>query len=387
MGTTLELRNCHVINPFEEIQSGDIFIENGKIFDVRSTDNRTSSMSGNIIDAGGKLAAPGFIDVHIQGAGGCDVLDGSTGGLKTISKICARFGVTGFLATTVFKRDKNNEHLRIVAENTGKDLGGAEILGSHIEGPFIAPAKKGMIRSDSLSEPSNSVLEEIYAITEGSLRMMTIAPELKGCLTIIEKLCEKNIVASFGHSVATYEQTVQGIEAGLTHATHLFNTMNPIHQRDPGPLPAIFETEKVTVQVIFDGVHIHPSILRLTNRIVGPGRIVLITDGMQAMGLPDGFYEYDGRRYESRGGVTLYMDGTLIGTALGMSSLFERFLSFTGGSICEAARCASFNPARVLGVEKTKGSIERGKDADIVILNKDFSVWKTIKGGKTVYET
>jgi N-acetylglucosamine-6-phosphate deacetylase len=382
----LEFRNCHVVTPFEEMEAGDILIADGKIFDVRPTCSHASQSGLTIVDAGGRIAAPGFIDVHIQGAGGYDVLEGSAKGLEVISRTCARFGVTGFLATTVFKRNKKNDHLRIATENTGEDLGGAELLGSHIEGPFIAPVKKGMIHSDSLSEPSSGVLDEIYDITGGTLRMMTIAPELQGCLDIIGKLCEKNIIASFGHSAATYEQTVQGIEAGLTHVTHLFNAMNPIHHRDPGPLPAIFETDKVSAQVIFDGVHIHPGILRLANRIVGPERIILITDGMQAMGFPDGFYEYDGKKYESQGGVAQYLDGTLIGTTLGMSSLLERYLRFTGGSLCEAARCASLNPAKVLGVEKTRGSIEKGKDADIVILNPDFSVWKTIKGGKIVYE-
>ncbi|UCB45578.1 MAG: N-acetylglucosamine-6-phosphate deacetylase [Spirochaetota bacterium] len=385
MEKKLELHNCHIITPFEEMESGNITIANGKIIDIRSAENKRSSDGRNIIDADGRITAPGFIDVHIQGAGGYDVLDGTVEGLETISKTCASFGVTSFLATTVFKKGQKNQHLKVAADTTGRVLGGAGLIGIHIEGPFIAEDKKGMIRQDSLSEPDESVLEEIYEITEGCLRMMTIAPEMKGCLNIIEKLCENNIVASFGHSLANYEQTVQGIDAGLTHVTHLFNAMKPIHQRDPGPLPAIFENKKISAQVIFDGVHIHPSVLRLTKSVIGSERIVLITDGMQAMGLPEGFYEYDNERYESRDGVAHYMDGTLIGTTLGMNSLFERFVSITASLLSEASRCSSLNPAMTLGIENSKGSIEKGKDADIVILNHDYTVWKTIKGGEIVY--
>jgi N-acetylglucosamine-6-phosphate deacetylase len=386
MGNMLELQNCHIITPFEEMETGDIIIKNDKIFDIRSADNKKPSTGKDIIDAGGRIAAPGFIDVHIQGAGGYDVLDASLEGLEAISKTCASFGVTSFLATTVFKRGQKNEHLKVAADTIEGDLGGAGLLGIHIEGPFIAPEKKGMIRPDSLSGPDRNLLKEIFEVTGGGLRMMTIAPELCGCLSIIEELCENSIVASFGHSMANYEQTMKGIDAGITHVTHLFNAMKPIHQRDPGPLPVIFEKKKVSAQVICDGVHIHPSILRLTNNVIGPERIVLITDGMQGMGLPDGYYEYNGERYESRRGEARYLDGTLIGTTLGMNNLLERFVTITESSLCNASRCTSWNSAVTLGVDKTKGSIEPGKDADIVILNSDYSVWKTIKGGEIVYE-
>jgi len=386
MENILELHNCHIVTPFKEIESGDIIIADGKIIEIKSADIRKASKSNRTIDVNGRITGPGFIDVHIQGAGGFDVLDTTSVGLETISKTCLRFGVTGFVATTVFKKDQKNEHLSIAAENTGNDFGGAELLGIHIEGPFISPERRGMIQSDSISKPDKRILKEIYAITGKSLRIVTIAPEIEGCLKIIESICEQNTVASFGHSLASYEQTLNGIKAGISHVTHLLNAMNSIHHREPGPLPAIVENESVTAQVIFDGVHIHPAVLRLTCKLLGPERIVLITDGMQAMGLPEGFYEYDGVEYESRDGTARYQDGTLIGTTLGMCSILERFIKFSGSSLCEAFRCASLNPAKVLGIENRKGSIEKGKDGDLVILDHDFSVWKTIKGGKIVYE-
>lgn len=384
MKEKLLITNCDIITPFEEIINGEVLIQEDRILEIVPSGSFSEHQA--VIDAGGRILAPGFIDLHIQGAGGYDVLDGEVLGLNTISKTCIRFGVTGFLATSVFRGDNSNQHLKVASECTGKNLEGADLFGIHLEGPFIAPEKRGMIRSDCISEPSERVLEGILNLTEGSLCLMTIAPELSGSLGIIRKLREKNIVTSFGHSLATYKQTVRGIEAGISHVTHLFNAMQPIHHRDPGPLPAIFENDKVTTQVIFDGVHIHPSLLRFTQKVLGDKRIVLITDGMQAMGLADGYYEYNGLKYESKNGTARYMNETLIGTSLGMNKLVERFVTFTGSSLLKAVRCASFNPASVLRIENRKGSIEKGKDADIVIMNRDLSVWKTIKGGKVVYE-
>ncbi len=215
--------------------------------------------------------------------------------------------------------------------------------------------------------------------------MRTNAPELKNSPEIIPKLTGRGIIASFGHSQADYEQTVKGIEAGISHVTHLFNAMPPILHRDPGPMPAIFKNDRITVQVIFDRVHIHPSVLRFTAGILKSERLVLITDGMKAMALPDGSYEYNGLRYESRDGTVRYMDGTLIGTSLGMSRLVEHYTSIMGGSLLAGVRAASYNPACVLGIENRTGSIQKGKNADMVILNKDFSVWKTMKRGKFIY--
>jgi N-acetylglucosamine-6-phosphate deacetylase len=215
--------------------------------------------------------------------------------------------------------------------------------------------------------------------------MMTIAPELAGGLEIIRRLVDSNIVASFAHSGADYQQTVAGIAAGISHVTHLFNAMSTFHHRAPGPLVAIFENENVTAQLIADGVHIHPSVLKLAFEILGPERIVLITDGMQAMGLPDGKYIYNGVEYESKEGAARYKDGTLIGTALGLSELVKRFISFTGCGLDVAVKMVADNPAKLLGLADRKGTIVVGKDADLVLLNDDLSVHATIVGGKIVF--
>ncbi|MGB2808403.1 MAG: N-acetylglucosamine-6-phosphate deacetylase [Sedimentisphaerales bacterium] len=382
MGQRFLVTNCRLYDAENDKERVSILVEDGVIAEIGDVN---AGAGCDVLDAEGRIAAPGFIDVHIQGAGGADILDGEREALEAISKTCVQFGTTSFLATTVYNANGDNEHLALAAECAGGDLGGANLVGIHLEGPFIAVNKRGMIQPDCICEPSMEILNKILDITGGKLAMMTIAPELEGGLEIIRRLVGSNIVASFAHSGADYQQTVAGITAGISHATHLFNAMSGIHHRSPGPLAAIFENENVTAQLIADGVHIHPSVLKLAFEILGPERIVLITDGMQAMGLPDGKYIYNGVEYESKDGAARYKDGTLIGTALGLSELVKRFISFTCCGLDVAVKTVTENPAKVLGLADRKGSIAVGKDADLVLLNDDLSVRATIVGGKIVF--
>ncbi len=272
----------------------------------------------SLVDAEGRTVVPGFIDVHVQGAGGADVLDGTAEALATISRACCRFGVCGFLATTVYRPGGDNSHLAGVRRAMNMDLGGARLLGAHLEGPFISRAKRGMILPECICDPSPLVMDDIERLSGDSLRMMTIAPELTGSLEIIRRLADSGVIASFGHSSASYEQALKGIEAGITHVTHLFNAMPSLHHRSPGPLLAIFKADGPTVQIIPDGVHLHHRVIKFAYELLGADRCVTITDGLQAMGLPEGRYVYNGIEYESKGGSARYHDGTLIGTTLGM---------------------------------------------------------------------
>jgi N-acetylglucosamine-6-phosphate deacetylase len=242
-----------------------------------------------------------------------------------------------------------------------------------------------MIQEDCLAPVDGASLERIRDLAEDHLRMMTIAPELPGALQLIAGLQSEGVVCSFGHSQADYQQTLAGIEAGIGHATHLFNAMLPMHHREPGPIPALLESVGVSVQIIADGVHIHPVVLRLVLQRLAENRLVLITDGMQAMGLPDGRYLYNGLDYESKNGTARYLDGTLIGTSLGMSELVARCILHSHCSLEQAIRGASYNPACVLGLQDRKGSIEEGKDADLVVLNPDLSVSLTLRSGHCIY--
>jgi len=384
MSHKLLITNCRLFDAPKDEQATSILIENGVITKIDQIEPGTAC--DDTLDAQGRIIAPGFIDIHIQGAGGADILDATPEALEAISRTCARFGVTGFLATTVFKPNQDNRHLALAAEYVGRDLGGANLLGIHLEGPFISPEKKGMIRPDCLCPPSSQVLNEIQSITDGHLSMMAIAPELPKSRQIIRSLVDSDIIASFGHSNATYEQTLEGFDAGISHVTHLFNAMVSIHHRAPGPLVAIFQTEHITAQVITDGVHIHPAVLNFTYEKLGPERTFPITDGMQAIGLGDGMFTYNGIEYESKAGAARYKDGTLIGTALGLSQILERFISFTDCPLDTAIRMVSQNPAGLLGLENKKGSIAVGKDADLILLDDNLSVHTTIVAGKIVFQ-
>jgi len=384
MSQKLLITNCRLFNAPDDKQTTSILIEEGTITQIGQIDS--SAAPDDTLDAQGRIIAPGFIDIHIQGAGGADILDATPEALKAISETCARFGTTSFLATTVFKPNQKNQHITVAAEYVGRDLGGANLLGIHLEGPFISPQKKGMILPECINPPSLQLLDEIRDITNGHLKIMTIAPELPDSLRIIQRLINSNIIASFGHSSATYEQTLAGFNAGISHVTHLFNAMPSFHHRSPGPLIAIFETKHVTTQIITDGVHIHPAVLRFAFGTLGPDRIIPITDGMQALGLADGKYLYNGVEYESKEGTARYKDGTLIGTALGLSQLLQKLINFTDCPLEVAIKTVTENPAGLLGLEEKKGTIAQGKDADLVLLDHDRLVYTTIVAGKIVFQ-
>jgi N-acetylglucosamine-6-phosphate deacetylase len=228
MSQRLLITNCRLFDVPDDADTTSILIENCTITQIGQINPPEGC---NTLDAQGQIAAPGFIDVHIQGAGGADILDATPDALKAISETCARFGVTGFLATTVFKPEQKNQHLTVSADHVDRDLGGANLLGIHLEGPFISMQKKGMIQPDCICPPSMKVLDEILDITNGQLKMMTIAPELPECTQIIKRLIDSSVIASFGHSSATFEQAIDGFNSGISHVTHLFNAMPSLHHR------------------------------------------------------------------------------------------------------------------------------------------------------------
>ncbi len=384
MNRNLLISNVKLYHDLDAPQLCQILVQDGLI---AALDRTIAVTEPSIlqIDVGGRIMIPGLIDVHLQGAGGADILDGSRPALQKISQTLARLGTTGFLATTVVHGDKPNHHLALAAENCELDLGGARILGIHLEGPFINAIKRGGISPANIYPASVAALNEIFQITQSHLQMMTIAPELPGNLELIGKLMDRGVIAAFGHSNATYAEARRGFAAGMNHVTHIFNAMPGLNHREPGPLLAIFETDAVSAQVIGDGVHLHPGIANLLFRLLGPERIIGITDAIQALGLPDGRYFYNEREYESRHGAARYLDGTLIGTALSTLQIALRLQTFTGCSLKTAIDTVSLNPARLLGIEARKGTIAVGKDADLVVLDHDFSVWMTIIDGRIIY--
>ncbi len=382
MNNTLLIKNCRLYNSPSGAKPVDILIEGKTIRSIIPGDDHSDIKH---IDAGGRIAAPGFIDVHIQGAGGADILDGTEEALQTISQTLAKTGTTGFLGTTVVKPDEGNVHLKSGRNFVGHGLKGAIMHGFHIEGPFINVKKKGGLSEKCIYDSSPEKLDEILEVTGNTLKMMTIAPELPGNLNIIKSLVNYDVIASFAHSDATYEETILGFEAGINHVTHLFNAMPPLHHRNPGPLTAIFEHKEITAQIISDGHHIHPRIINFTYRIMGGDRCICITDGMHGIGLPEGRYIYNGKEYESKNGAARYLDGTLIGSTMSLGDIAVKFMEFTGCSFETAINTVTGVPAKLLGIDSRKGSLEPGKDADIVLVDPDYSVWSTFVEGTQVY--
>ena len=361
-----------------------ILIANGKI--DRIAPSTESIEAQHTFDAHGNLVVPGFIDVHIQGAGGADILDATPEAIATVARTSARFGVTGFLATTVFRPGGDNRHLSVAADLTG--------AGSWRSTPARhAPRGSVYLAQEESGDPARlhrtplaRTLDEIQSLVKGTLRMMTIAPELPDGLPLIRNLVSAGCVAAIAHSNATYDETIRGFEAGISHVTHLFNAMPSLHHRDPGPLLAIFNNPAITVQIIADGVHLHPAIVSFVCRTVGVDRCVLITDGIQALGLPDGAYTYNGMEYAVRGGVARCHDGTLIGTAVGLSELVKRFIHFTGCSLLDAIRTVTEVPAKTLALFPRKGTVRQGCDADLTIIDDAVDIHATIVGGQVVFE-
>lgn len=379
MTNSLLIKNARLYHKTN--QTSDILIENKKISRIGRFSINQSNIA--VIDVEERIAAPGLIDIHIQGAGGWDILDGTEEAVTTISKTLAKIGTTSYLGTTVVNPDKNNHHLKFARQFVNKYSDGATLLGFHLEGPFINPEKKGALNPKGIYSSSPEALSEIYKITADSLKIMTIAPEMPGNLEIIRQLKSKGTIPAFAHSNADYEEMINGIEAGINHVTHIFNAMPSLHHRNAGALNAIFENDEITAQIISDGYHLHPSTVKMIYKLLGPRRCICITDGVQGIGLPEGKYVYNGREYVSKNGVARYTDGTLIGSTMSLLEIVFKFKEFTGCSLEDAINSSSKNPADLLGLNK--GEIKKDRDADIIILNNDNSLFTSIVMGKIVY--
>jgi N-acetylglucosamine-6-phosphate deacetylase len=331
---------------------------------------------------------PGFIDLHVHGARGHDVMDGTASALATISTTLPAEGTTAFLATTMTAEPAAIEKTLVTVRDfmqTQSKPQGAEILGVHLEGPFIAAAKMGAQPGDKIIAPDVALMRNWQALSGNTIKLVTLAPEMPDSHALIHYLRQQNIIASIGHTNATYVETVSAINAGCTHATHLFNAMRGIHQREPGAVTALLLATNVMVELILDGVHLHPAIVQLVLQTKGLDNIVLVTDAMRAKCLADGCYELGGQEVAVSKGEARLADGTLAGSVLTMSSALQNMLAFTGCNLADALRMVAENPAKVLGLFERKGSIAVGKDADIAVLDEDLNVVLTVCGGEVVY--
>lgn len=341
-----------------------------------------------VIDGENGLAIPGFIDIHIHGANGADVMDKDPEAIEKISSALPAEGTTSFLATTMTQSatDIAEAVKRIKNYFQVQNSGGAELLGIHLEGPFIHPNKAGAQPSEFIDRPDIERLKRLFANDLDCLKIITMAPELDRDFSIISYLNKQGIIVSAGHTTADHEEMSDAVGNGVTHLTHICNAMDGIHHRQMGPVGTAILDKRLFVEVIADGVHISNEMLRILYECVGPERIMLITDAMRAKGLADGSYSLGGQDVTVSDGRATLEDGTLAGSVLKFNDALKIFQKATGASIFELISMSSSTAAKRLGVWDRKGSIERGKDADIVILNDTFDVKMTFCKGKLVYE-
>ncbi len=371
-------------------------LSKGKIQGIESYGGKSgmnSKVEASTLDASRFAIAPGFIDLHIQGCGGADFLDATPEAVRTIAKGAARGGCTSLLATTTISKEDGDlrKFRQLIAsvkqycEGAGE---GARIVGVHLEGPYLNEAKRGGFGPEYIRAPDLDEFRAILEIAEGLLRLITIAPELEGAEAIIQEAVKRGINVSLGHSMATFDVARRAFSLGATQLTHGFNAMEPLHHREPGLIGAALLEDDVFIQVIPDGIHLHPAVLRLLMRLKGSKRLVLISDATAPCGLPEG------TKIKGVGGEIMLIDGairledgTLAGSALMLNRSAKKMMQFTEIDELQAVEMASQTPATAIGIDKHTGSIEEGKVADVVVLDDDFNVKYTLCEGRIVYQS
>lgn len=328
---------------------------------------------------------PGMIDMHIHGSSNADVMDASSEALQTICASLAKLGTTAFLATTMSEPTDHIEKALANVANFPNDQG-AEIVGIHLEGPFIAPSHKGAQDGHHLLLPDIKLFNRWQVIANNKIKLVTIAPELENAFPLIRHLHDHQVIISVGHSNASFEQTNQAIEMGCSHATHLFNAMGKLHHRTPGTAAALLLHDKVMAEVVADFNHLHPAFLELTYRIKGREKCLLITDATRAQCMPDGEYTLGGQPVFVKNNRVELADGTIAGSILTQAQAIINMQSVLNCDVMDLVYMTSVNPAKALKIYDRKGSIAAGKDADLVVLDEQFNVVMSICRGEIVYE-
>lgn len=387
--TSILLKGIQIYADVHWIKNGYIKIKDQKIVELGPIENLTFEEGMEILDIPSSYkAVPGFIDVHIHGANGADTMDATQEALDTMALALPGEGTTSFLATTMTQEEKRIEEALL---NAGRYIkkdqspGKAEILGIHLEGPFVNEKKAGAQPIQHIVNPNLKLFKKWEDIASQSIKLVTVAPELPDGLELVRYLNTKGIIASIGHSDATYEDVIQAIDAGANHITHLFNQMRGLHHREPGVVGAAFLREELKAELIVDGVHVHPEMVKLAYKQKGKKGIILITDAMRAKCLKNGHYDLGGQDVIVKDGRATLSDGTLAGSILKLGQGVKNIVAFTGCKLEEAVEMAAVNPAKQLKIFDRKGSISKGKDADIVILDENMDVYLTICRGRIAY--
>jgi N-acetylglucosamine-6-phosphate deacetylase len=377
------LRGTRLVDATLDQATGDITVEGAYI----ETIGQPAEEPGRLLDASGTIVVPGFIDVHTHGGGGFELHTLDEREIRSYARWVVSTGVTSFLAAVVGTPGALPLEQLSAVERAVEDGGmGAEVLGIHLEGPYISVKRRGAHPLAWLRQPDPAETEQLLQQARGHLRLITIAPELPGAHAMIRRMVEAGVTVSIGHTDATYEQAEEGIALGATHATHCFNAMRPLLHREPGPLAAIAKAPQVQGELIADGVHVHPEVMRLLVSMLGPQRTVVVTDALAAAGLETGStFQFAGQTAQVICGAAHLENGTLTGSVLTMHQALCNMLSMTHVSLSEAVGMLTLNPARSASVAGRKGRLQPGYDADLLILDTSLKLQATICQGRLAY--
>jgi N-acetylglucosamine-6-phosphate deacetylase len=377
MPTTL-IHVGRALTPTTEIADAAILLREGLIEAIGPRAGVSLPSGGVEIRATDKTAVPGFIDIHIHGAGGHDVMEATDTALHAVTRKVAPFGTASLLATTVTASLEDTCRAaegiaRFLTQQHASMDSGAEVLGIHFEGPFISSVRRGVHPAEWIQSPSTDLLERFLQAAAGNARLLTIAPEVPGAVPCMEAALKAGLVVSLGHTDANYEQTRFAIARGARSATHVYNAMRPFTHRDPGVIGAVLTSAEINAELIADGVHVEEGAIKLLLQAKGAERIILVSDGLSATGMPDGKYVLGGFEITVTNGICRNAAGVLAGSTLTLDRALRNVVSF-GVPLGNAVRMLTLNPASLLGIEFKKGSLRVGADADVLLLDEKLRV-------------
>ena len=376
-----------LLTPTDNIDQPLMLVEQGRVLELSPRSSREIPPGVSLYDFGDDTIIPGYIDLHIHGSAGFDVMDDDPRALPAIEHLLARHGVTSYFPTTVTASldvtlraiERLANAIEISDQGLGPSAGRAVPIGIHLEGPFISRARCGVHPPEHLLVPTLQVFEQFWQAARGRIRMMTIAPELEGAPELIAEAAQSGVCVSLGHSDADFAATERGVEAGARHATHTFNAMRPLDHRSPGILGSVLTDPRISADIIADGIHLDPAIVKLFAKAKGLEQTVLISDAISATGMPNGIYRLGSFEVEVRDGRCT-VNGKLAGSALTLDRAVRNLAQFAEWTLPHAIAAASRNPARAARI-KNKGVLAIGATADFIVLNGEGKVLRTFIGG------
>ena len=382
--TVTFFHNATLITPFRTGRGENALVRDGRIAGVGR--DVTPPPDAQRIDCAGLYLVPGFIDLHINGAGGHDFVDNVDEAIDTVCRTVVRYGTTGLLMTAYSQPPRQYwRDLERMARYCDSAPADSIVRGIHLEGPFLSHNMPGCWQQPVFWKPSLDDWRRLYGASHGHARIMTIAPELPGAMAVMREAATGRVELAIGHSAAPHEIIDEAIDNGLTQVTHIFNAMRPMHHRHPSVVTEALLREELKVHVIADGVHVHPAMLRLLWKVKGTNGMVLVSDAIRACGMPDGVYRLGDQQVHLADGRAALPDGTLAGSVLTMDRAVRFMVREVGVPLTDAVRMASLNPARILRLDGRKGILAVGKDADLVLLDEDLDVVMTLVAGRIAF--